>query len=130
MWVFMYNPQWTGNGRYLYYYETAYEPVEEKRRNPVTRIWDAKLGKKAGVLADVVPIGPGPGKNTMVLSKGTEQEIVLHAQGDKTLGKGLHSLGDESMRPISTQGKWLLFIRKDAKGNETACMAEIALPKK
>ena len=66
----------------------------------------------------------------MVLSKGWEREIVLHAQSDKTLGKGLHSLRDDSLRPISTQGKWLLFIRKDEDGTETARMPEIALPKK
>ncbi len=126
-----YNPQWTGDGRYLYYY--GIEDVKregELRAMPITRIWDVKLGKEAGVLADTVPIGPGPGTNTMVLSKGKEQEIVLHVQGDKTLGKGLHSLGDESIRPISTQGKWLLFIRKDDDGTESARMAEITLPKK
>ncbi len=132
-----YNPQWTGDGRYLYYYGTVTEQGDvnergerENRSKPVTRIWDAKAGKEAGVLADVVPIGPGPGKNTMVLSKGKEHEIVLHAQGDKALGKGLHALGDASIRPISTQGKWLLFIRKDDAGKESARMAEIAMPKK
>ena len=100
------------------------------RLSPVTRIWDAKAGKEAGVLADVAPIGPGPGKNTMVLSKGQQREIVLHAQADKNLGRGLHSLGDESIRPISTQGKWLLFIRKDKDGAESARIAEIAMPNK
>lgn len=130
-WVFGCKPQWTGDGRYLYYFGFVDEQVEGKTRSKsVTRIWDAKAGKEAGVLADVVPIGPGSGKNTMVLSKGQEQEIVLHAQGDKTLGRGLHSLGDDSVRPISTQGKWLLFIRKDEDGTETARMAEIAMPKK
>lgn len=131
--VFLYNPQWTGDGRYLYYFGTVDEQVEgETRSRPVTRIWDAKLGKKAGVLANTLAIGPGPGKNTMVLikGKGREQEIVLHAQGDKKLGKGLHSIGDKSTFPISTQGKWLLFIRQDDDGTRTACMAEIALPKK
>jgi len=129
--VFLCNPQWTGDGRYLYYFSTVDEQGEGKtRRRFVTRIWDAKLGKEAGLLAEAAPIGPGPGKNTMVLSKGREREIVLHAQGDKKLGKGLHSLGDDSMQPISTQGKWLLFIRKDDDGTETARMAEIALPKK
>jgi len=130
-WIFDLNPQWTGDGRYLYYVSVKVEQGEGKTRpEGITRIWDVKLGKEVGVLADAVPIGPGSGKNTMVLSKGKEREIVLHAQGDKKLGKGLHSLGDASMRAISTQGKWLLFIRKDAKGNETACMAEIAMPKK
>ena len=132
------NPQWTADGRYLYYAVVKEEERDgRKLRKVFTRIWDAKAGKEAGTLSGVCPIGAGPGAGTMVLTKlpHTEQrprapgEIVLHAQGDKTLGQELHRLGDASTRPISTQGKWLLFIRKDANGNEAACMAEIALPR-
>ncbi len=93
------------------------------------------------ILSGLTPVGPGPGKTTMVLVKrpmrqnsGAEsqpavqpkQQILLHTQGDDKL----HPLGDKTMRPISTQGKWLLFIRKAAEGKETACMAEIVLLKK
>ena len=57
--------------------------------------------------------------------------VVLHAQDDKTLGRKLHPLGDRSIRPITTQGKWLLFIRYNTgKGKDTVCRAEIVLPKK
>jgi len=154
------NPQWTADGRYVYHIMVKNEQRDGRRHSEVlTRIWDVKAGKEVGILSGVAPVGPGPGKGTMVLAKPSarpqmtpeapqavggdndaakaqpvapkvEREIVLHAQDDKTLGQKLHPLGDKSIRPISTQGKWLLFIRKDADGNEKACLAEIALPKK
>jgi len=150
------NPQWTADGRYIYHIIIK-DDVRDGRSHSetMTRIWDAKAGKEVSIISGVAPIGPGPDRGTMVLVRllitprvispevigdkdaaqiqpppKVEREIVLHARGDKTLGPGLHPLGDKSMRPISTQGKWLLFIRTDANGNEKACMAEIALPKK
>jgi hypothetical protein len=151
------NPQWTTDGRYLYHVIHKNEERDGRSHSEVlTRIWDPKAGKEVGILSGVAPIGPGPGKGTMVLVRlpgrprmtppaavdgnkaakvaepapRTGREIVLHAQDDKTLGQKLHPLGDKLMRPISTQGKWLLFIRKDADGAEKACLAEIVLPKK
>jgi len=152
------NPQWTSDGRYIYHVITKNERRDGRsHREILTRIWDVKAGKEAGILSGVAPVGPGPGKGTMVLVRfparplmpprapraaggdndaakaqpaapRVTQEIVLHAQDDKALGRKLHRLGDSSTRPISTQGKWLLFIRKDDNGNEKACLAEIALP--
>ena len=126
-------PQWTANGRYLYYLTVTKDDF-------LTRIWDVKAGKEVGTLSGVIPLGPGPGEGTMVLFRMIivrgfimgvlEGKIALHAQDNRTLGQKLHPLGDKSTRPISTQGKWLLFIREDAKGGRKACMAEIALPKK
>jgi hypothetical protein len=151
------NPQWTTDGRYLYHIMVKNEQREGRRHTEtLTRIWDVKAGKELGILSGVTPVGPGPGKDTMVLvrppgNKRAERraavdgddaanvaepapkrgrEIFLHAQDDKMLGQKLHPLGDKSIRPICTQGKWLLFIRRDANGNEKACLAEIALPKK
>ena len=141
------NPQWTADGRYVYYIMVKHEQRDGRSHSEtLTRIWDVKAGKEVGILAGVMPIGPGPGKGTMVLVRSPglpmlprsaavhgpakPREIVLHARDDKTLGRKLHRLGDTSIRPISTQGKWLLFIRTDANGKEKACMAEIALPKK
>ena len=129
------NPQWTADGRYLY---MALRKDENSHRPEVlTRIWDIKAGKEVSIISGVAPVGPGPGNATMVLAstpgktpagRDTKDKpgIVLHIQGDETL----HPLGDKHIRPISTQGKWLLFIRRDAEGKETACMAEIVLPKK
>ncbi|MDP6637386.1 MAG: hypothetical protein QGG42_21010 [Phycisphaerae bacterium] len=132
------NPQWTSDGRYIYHIVVKNEQRDGRtHRETLTRIWDPQTKQEAGILSDVAPIGPGPGKGAMVLarprvmSKSKEDpRIFLHIQGDKAVDQKLHPLGDASIRPISTQGKWLLFIRKDANGAEKACLAEIALPKK
>ena len=142
-------PKWTGDGRYVYHLKDENgRRYSRTDKTTLMRIWDVQAGKEAGVLTDAIPVGRGPGKDTMVLVRlpnsgapvrakaSTPQaasdlrpQIVLHAWDEKTRNPVLHPLGDKSMRPIGTQGKWLLFIRKDAKGNETACMAEIVLPK-
>ena len=138
-WLMQYNLQWTADGRYVYQVMATSEQRQGRiHTEPLTRIWDAKAGKKVSALPGVMPVGPGPGKGTMVLvriptrpqSAPKEQEIVLHAQDDKTLGQGLHPLGDKSIRPISTQGKWVLFIREDANRKSKVFMAEIVLPTK
>jgi hypothetical protein len=128
--LYEHNPQWTSDGRYLYYIKRKEEMRDGRRgKKFLTRIWDAQAGKEAGLIPGtpmgIAPLGPGPGKGTMVLTRptiipgrrgGTQMAmaIVLHAQDDKMLGDKLHPLGDTSMQPISTQGKWLLFIRDDA----------------
>jgi len=129
-------PQWTSDGRYLYHTIIKNERRDGRNhRETLTRVWDVKTNKEASILSGVAPVGPGPGNGAMVLfrlpSRGgskTEPRIVLHAQDDKTLGQKLHPLGDESMYPICTQGKWLLYRPDDVKGNRAVCLAEIVLP--
>jgi len=132
------NPQWTNDGRYVYHIMVKREQRDGRSHSEtLTRIWDVEAGREVGILSGVMPVGPGPGKGTMVLvrlrtqsSSNAEPRIVLHAQDDKTLGQKLHPLGDKSMYPISTQGKWLLYRPNDAKGNRAVCLTEIVLPKK
>ncbi len=130
-----YNPQWTTDGRYLYYVDFEDADNEDASGRPrrgklVSRIWDRKKAKVVATVGDCIPVGPGPGKDTMVLVK-----------RDKAVASGsrifLHSptgvewiLGDGSQRPISTQGKHIVYVRKDADGKEFICMAEISLPVK
>ena len=156
--IMEHHPQWTADGRYVYHVIIKDEERDGRHHSEIlTRIWDVKAGREVSILSGVAPIGPGPGKGTMVLIRlpgpqmtppapraaagdgpakpqppapEVKREILLHAQDDKTLGRDLHRLGDTSIRPISTQGEWRLFIRKDADGKEKACLAEIALPKK
>ena len=70
---------------------------------------------------------------TMVLAKAASSsdkpEAVLHHVSSKAGGE-LQRLGDDAIRPVSTRGKWLVYIRKAPGGEESACIAEIALPKK
>ena len=69
-------PQWTADGRYLYYVTRKYEMREGLRRAILTtRIWDTKAGKVAGLIegdtTGVFPFGAGPGKGTMLLTRPT-----------------------------------------------------------
>ena len=97
-------------------------------------MFDVQAGKEVAVFSDIVPIGPGP-KGSMVLVRAQsakieekQSRILIHQQIKKSQEGKLTPLGDESVRPISTQGKWLLFIRKDKDGKETVRLAEIKLP--
>jgi len=126
-----YNPQWTADGRYLYYVDMKEEGDGESRtRKYFTRVWDVKENKEAGLIDRAVAVGPGPSKTSMVLtairSAGPEQrQVLLH---DAVAGT-TWSLGDGRVRPISTQAGRLVYVRMADDGTETVCIAEIIAPK-
>ena len=121
-------PQWTTNGRYLYYADVKLEMIDGRQeRKYLTRIWDRTKGREAGIVPDVVPIGPGPGKSTMVVAKDRGRgQMSLHdaATGDS------HTLGKETMTAIAAEGKYLLYADKPADGKSGIYMAEIVAAKK
>ncbi len=129
------NPQWTADGRYIYHVVLKKENRNGVRhRETLTRIYDVHSAQETGILSGLTPIGPGPGKNSMVLVRREkapnpriDPQIYLHMRDDKSPDGKLHPLGDKSILPVSTQGKWLLFIREDADGKEEACLAEITV---
>ncbi len=130
------NPQWTADGRYIYHVVLKKENRNGVRhRETLTRIYDVQTSQETGILSGLTPIGPGPGKNSMVLVRREkaprpkiDSQVYLHVGDKKSPDGKLHPLGDKTILPISTQGKWLLFIREDDDGKEKACMAEIKLP--
>ena len=123
-----YCPQWTADGRYLYYADVKLEMIDGRQeRKYLTRIWDRTKGREAGIVPDVVPIGPGPGKSTMVVAKDRGRgQMSLHdaATGDS------HTLGKETMTAIAAEGKYLLYADKPADGKSGIYMAEIVAAKK
>ena len=125
-----YCSQWTSDGRYLYYMDVKYDFLPEGRgqREVLTRIWDRTKGREVGIVADVLPIGPGPGKSTMVVAKGRRgsKQMFLHdaATGDS------HPLGKETMTAIAAEGKYLLYADKPADGKSGMYMAEIVPARK
>jgi hypothetical protein len=128
------NPYWTADGRYIYHVLVKKEDRNGvKHRETLTRIYDVRSAQETGILSGLTPIGPGPGKTSMVLLRKkaakprTDSQIYLHVSDTKSPDGKLHPLGDKTIRPISTQGKWLLYIRTDDAGKEKACMAEIKL---
>ena len=121
-------PQWTSDGRYLYYADVKYEMIDGKReRKVITRIWDRTKSREAGIVPDVVPIGPGPGKGTMVVAKSPGlKQMFLHDAGSGAS----HSLGKVTMNAIAAEGKYLLYADKPADGKSGIYMAEIVPAKK
>lgn len=128
-------PQWTGNGRYLYYPDLKDDAAKGARKpntKPITRIWDRKTKKESGIVDDAIAIGPGPGKTTMVLAKGDHYrgKLILHdAATDKSW-----TLFDNSQRPmhrcITAQGKYLIYGKRIPDNKADVYLAEIALPGK
>ena len=126
-----YNPQWTADGRYLYYVDMKEEGDGDSRtRKTFTRVWDVKENKEAGIVDNAVAIGPGPGKTNMVLtairSSGPEQRQVLLHDAARSV---TWPLADGSIRPISTQAGRLVYVRMADDGTETVCTAEVVVPK-
>ena len=132
------NPQWTADGRYLYYVTIKKEERNGRRhRETLTHILDVHSSKEAGILSGLAAVGPGPGKASMVLGRRQtdrgakdQPQILLHLRDKKTPDGKLYPLGDKTTRPISTQGKWLLYTRPGDNGKTKVCRAEIVLPKK
>ncbi len=126
-----YNPQWTADGRYLYYIDRKDEADGTRTLTKYfTRVWDVKENKEAGIVDSAVAIGPGPGKSTVVLGrmgpdKGSDERVMLHNAARSvtwTLAKG-------RVRPISMQSGRLVYVRMADDGTETVCTAEIIVPK-
>jgi len=115
--------QWTVDGRYLYYTDRR----NDKHKRRYTRVWDRWTGREAAVVTGTIPIGPGPTKTTMVLfdrfARGPDR-VRLH---DAATGKSWPLGGqDQGMRPICTQGKFLVYSKRTPRLGAYA--AEITPP--
>lgn len=116
-----YNPQWTADGRYLYYYdiEEGTAPDGGTRRKTVTRVWDRTKSVETAIIEGVVPVGPAPGKSTVVL------------MGSGSGGTCIHDAAAEKMSPlpevrfINAQGRFLVYVRQDKDGKKSVYRAEI-----
>jgi len=117
-----YTPQWTPDGRYLYYvdYETSGEGARPGRKR-VTRVWDRQGNCEAAVLDAAITVGPGPAPASMVIVD--DDNTLLH---DAAAGRSWQ-LADTYVRPrYAGRGK-LVYVKK-ADGRWSAHVAEIAMP--
>ncbi len=120
-----YNPQWTADGRYLYYIDLKM-PEGDNRRVILTRIWDRKEGKLAGEIEEAIALGPGPTKTTMVLSGSSRtSSLKIH---DAASGKTWKLASDQPIRPTSVTSKYILYVKSNGQ-EKTLCRARIALGK-
>lgn len=118
------SPQWTRDGRYLYYIDVH---VREQSPQLVTRIWETTTGKQAGVIEEAYPVGPGPG-NTMVLASWDEQvntaKGLVHDPGSGETS----AIRDVTGMVIYAGGGKVLFARKAIGRTHIVYLAEIEAP--
>jgi hypothetical protein len=117
-----YNPQWTADGRFLYYVdsETDASPDGTTRRKNITRIWDRKKAVEHAIIQDVLPIGPAPGKSAMIL-RYKDGSSKVH---DPAANKTSPLLGDGT-KLINANGRFILYIKSDKEGIKSVYRAEI-----
>ncbi len=74
-----YPPRWTADGRYLCYFDVSVTTTAPAgRRSFCTRIWDRTANKEAATVEGAIPVGPGPGATTMVLSVDNGRFLALY----------------------------------------------------
>ncbi len=123
-------PQWTADGRYLYFVDVAEDKVKgESSLQTGTRIYDAKADKEVAMLADTIPVGPGPGGSSMILANlSREQEspriLLSHAPTAK-----VWPVEKADARAVSATGKHLVYIKGVDDDNDAYFMAQIDPPK-
>lgn len=117
-----YNPQWTGDGRYLYYVDSENDQSPDGKMRPksITRIWDRKKAVEHAIIEDVVPIGPAPGKSAMIL-KYKDRSCKVH---NAATAKTSPLLGEET-KLINANGRFLVYVKQDKDGTESVYRAEM-----
>jgi len=118
-----YNPQWTGDGRYLYYVDSEDDPSPDgkMRRKSITRIWDRKKAVEHAIIEDAVPIGPAPGKSAMILKYRKNGRCKVH---NTATAKTPPLLG-EGTKLINANGRFLLYVKQDKDGTKSVYRAEM-----
>lgn len=118
-----YNPQWTADGRYLYYVDSEKDatPDGRTRHKNIMRIWDRTKGVEHAIIQDVIPVGRGPGKSAMVLVHSKEGRCSVHNAAN---GKDSPLLG-EGTRLINADGRFLLYVKQDKDGTKSVYRAEM-----
>ena len=117
-----YNPQWTTDGRYLYYVDSEKDatPDGQMRRKSITRIWDRKKAVEHAIIEDVIPVGPAPGESAMIL-KYKDRSCKIH---NPTTAKTSPLLG-EGTKLINANGRFLLYVKQDKDGTKSVYRAEM-----
>jgi hypothetical protein len=118
-----YNPQWTTDGRYLYYVdrEMYKTPDGNTRRKQIMRVWDRKKSIEQSLTEDHIPIGPAPEKAGMIVLDNKNYSYSLH---DPATGKTT-PLALKKSRIISVSGRFMVYVKKDKTGTNSVYRAEI-----
>lgn len=130
MYAYVFVPQWTASGEHLYYIDIFGFPDDPRHG---TTVWQRRSQTVIKQLPNVVPIGPGPTKSSMVLMRVDE----VKESGSRVIGIVVHDASNNQTweiplpdtRILGTHGSHVIYTRKDKAGEETVYMAEIVLPK-
>ena len=68
----------TANARYLYYTDMRLKPTSKSENALITRVWDRRASKEVCVMENLVPVSPGPGQTTMILTKSRKGQHHLN----------------------------------------------------
>ena len=120
-------PKWTAGGRYLYYNDVEVpDDAPRGARKYLVRIWDRTENKEAGIIEKAIPIGPGPGKTTMVLALREDRSVVLH---DATTGKKFVLFAaNKKVQLLFAGGGKIVYARRFASGKIEYHVARIHVP--
>ena len=130
MYTLVFVPQWTISGGHLYYSNIHGFPDDPRYG---TRVWQRQSQAVIKELKNVIPIGPGPTKSSMVLTRVDE----VKERGSRVIGLVVHEASNNQTweiplpdtRILGTQGSQVIYARKDKVGKEAVYTAEIVLPK-
>ena len=126
-----YNPQWTADGRFLYYFDTEKDsdPDGGIQDKSIVRVWDRGKNIERAIIEGAIPVGPGPGESTMILLK-TMSRLKKKGPGyvidDPTSSKTV-SLGGEGIRILYARGGLIVYVKENADDQEQVFHAEIKL---
>jgi hypothetical protein len=118
-----YNPQWTGDGRYLYYVDTERDqtPDGNTRHKQIMRVWDRKKSVEVSLAENIIPVGPAPEKTGMIVLGKKNNAYSIH---DPASGK-MAPILDGKTKIISITGRFMVCVKQDDKGTKTVYRTEI-----
>ena len=118
-----FNPQWTGDGRYLYYVDYQEKLPSEgiMRSKQLMRVWDRKKLVEKSVTEDLIPIGPVPGKAGMIVVDEKNHSYSIH---NPVSGKTTPIL-DGKTKIISITGRFMVCVKPGPDGKKSVYRTEI-----
>jgi len=121
-------PQWTSDGRYLYYADVTREGASTTLVLTLSSfVYDCQEKKQVGTVPRCFALGFGPTPTTMVMYQvdkdSKKRWLVLHDLSKGTVVR----LGEAGVRPLDARGKYVLYARSLTGGKEGIFKGEIAM---
>ncbi len=116
-------PQWTSDGRYLYYINNEIDKTPEgaTRHKQLMGVWDRKKCAEVSLAEGLIPVGPIPGKNGMIVKSSKGYKYSIH---DPSTGKTT-PIFDGKRKIESITGRFMVCLKEDAKGSTSVYRTEI-----